>query len=242
MSDQLDPLLRSALSGDDGSFPESLHHEFATRVRARRRANMFGMFGATAAVIVVVVAVAFAGRSRPAGDGFATLPSGTPTASSATGTPACTTDELAGKVILGGGAAGSYLNRIAFIDTSTQDCFVQGRPSVVLITADGKSLPASVDQARRFPDDGPLKISLQAGIQFPAGEGTMIPGQAYLGIEWHDCNTSDRIAHVVISMPDGPLDIPVDGLQTTGQAACGGVVDMSAPPVTIVNNWQAPTS
>lgn len=126
------------------------------------------------------------------------------------GTPTCTAAQLEVGRGASSGATGHVNQPIVFRNRTSSACVLQGYPDLAVIAADGQTLAEGAGTTNRgtFFLDGPaVPVLIQPGTaplksMYDPTAPVGTPGQAYVNIEWWDCQarTAERL---LVSLGDG---------------------------------------
>jgi hypothetical protein len=145
----------------------------------------------------------------PRGNANITLPSPTAPVQVPPGTPRCAASQLEGRLLGSFGPAGRVNTPIAFRNTGSTACYVNGVPDLTIEDAQGQVLAKGDGIGTQFdqyiaavdvlmePGTPPLADRTSFG-----GGDALAPGQAYLNIDWIGCAGSPA-AELVVGLPGG---------------------------------------
>ena len=137
----------------------------------------------------------------------------------------CTGAQLEGSTPGPSGAGGHTDQPIVLRNRSSAPCSLTGYPDVRILDARGNLLAEAAGAANRgtfFADGDPTTVALPSGTpalptSWPGGFGS--PGQAFINVEWYDCN-QPRAATAVLDLPGGGgrlvLPYPYAGAHSAG--------------------------
>jgi hypothetical protein len=123
---------------------------------------------------------------------------------------------------VGLGHAGVF---VGFVNTSSTECSLRGRPRVKLVTAEGEALSLPQKDGTYITDnDDTERVVLVPGLPVPTARTDLERGHALLPFEWMACRPQPKIGTIVVSLRrgGGSLSVPVGprGIGTSGEPMC----------------------
>jgi hypothetical protein len=133
------------------------------------------------------------------------------------GTPACQATQLEGVYLGGSGAGGNTDTPVAVRNNSATACWLEGYPDITILDSANRVLASAIGAANRgtyFGSTGPfVQLMMLPGTSpFSANAAPRLQmerGEAYVNIQWYDCQ-APHAARLSLGLPDsgGSLIIP----------------------------------